>query len=111
MTDSLLPRPSLRRSNPLRELADTLVLILLLYSFVNLATERFYVEGPSMEPSFFTGQFVLVSRLHYLFGEPQRGDIIVFHSPEYIDRPDHPPLIKRLIGLPGEHIEIRQGQV
>jgi len=109
--DSPLPRPSLRRSRFLSELAETLVLVLLLYTLVNLATERFYVEGPSMEPSFVTGQFVLVSRLNYLFGEPRRGDIVVFNSPEYVDQPDHPPLIKRLIGLPGEHIEIRQGQV
>lgn len=111
MIDSPLPRPTLRRSNFLREIVETLILVLLLYTIVNLATERFYVEGPSMEPSFYTGQFVLVSRLHYLFGEPRRGDIVVFNSPEYVDQPDHPPLIKRMIGLPGEHIEIRQGQV
>jgi len=109
--DSPLPRPTLRRSHFLSELAETLVLVLLLYTVVNLSTERFYVEGPSMEPSFYTGQFVLVSRLHYLFVEPRRGDIVVFHSPEYVNQPDHPPLIKRLIGLPGEHIEIREGRV
>ena len=107
MIETLPPRPPRRRSNLLRELFETAVLVLLLYTIVNLATERFYVEGPSMEPSFETGQFVLVSRLHYLFGEPERGDIIVFNSPQNDNRPGQPPLIKRVIGLPGEQIEIR----
>lgn len=106
-----LPRPPLRRSNFLREIVETAILVLLLYTLVNLATERFYVEGPSMEPTFVTGQFVLVSRLHYLFDEPERGDIVVFNSPQNDNRPGQPPLIKRMIGLPGEQVEIREGRV
>lgn len=111
MIENTLPRPPRHRPHALRELFETAVLVFLLYTLVNLATERFYVEGPSMEPSFETGQFVLVSRLHYLFGEPQRGDIVVFNSPQYDGQPDRPPLIKRMIGLPGEQIAIRQGRV
>lgn len=111
MIENFPPRPPRRRSNALREILETAILVFLLYTLVNLATERFYVEGPSMEPSFYTGQFVLVSRLHYLFGDPHRGDIVVFNSPQYDGQSDRPPLIKRMIGLPGEHVEIREGRV
>jgi signal peptidase I len=62
-----------------------------------------------MEPSFVTGQRVIVSRVNYMLGDPLRGDIIVFQSP---DRPGiDPPLIKRVIGLPGDTVEIRDARV
>lgn len=102
-------RPRLRRRGFLQELIETVILIVALYALVDLASVRFFVDGPSMEPSFFTGQRVIVSRLHYLVGEPQRGDIIVFESPD--DPVVDPPLIKRLIGLPGETVEIRDTRV
>lgn len=111
MTDfsSLLSRPTLRRRGFLYELLETLVLIVAIYALVDLASARFYVDGPSMEPSFFTGQRVIVSRVNYLLASPQRGEIVVFDSP---DRPGiDPPLIKRVIGLPGETVEIRDGKV
>ncbi len=104
-----LPRPTLRRRGFLYEILETAVLIVAIYALVDLASVRFYVDGPSMEPSFFTGQRVIVSRANYLLGEPHRGEIIVFDSP---DRPGiDPPLIKRLIGLPGDVVEIRDTRV
>ena len=60
-----------------------------------------------MEPSLHDGELVVVSRLAYRWGEPARGDIIVFNLPLDPGR----RLIKRLIGLPGDHILIRDGQV
>lgn len=105
------PRPRLHRSSFLREILETLILIALVYTVVNLATVRFYIEGPSMQPNFWAGQFLIVSRAHYLLGEPERGDIIVFDPPGDDDRPNDPLLIKRLIGLPGDHIEVREGHV
>lgn len=62
-----------------------------------------------METSFFEGQYVLVDKLTYHFHSPQRGDVIVFHNPE----PEKWNLlyIKRVIGLPGETVEIREGRV
>jgi signal peptidase I len=100
-----LPRPRLRRRGFAHELIETLFLIAAIYALVDLASVRFYVDGPSMEPSFFTGQRVIVSRASYLWGEPERGDIIVFESPD--DPVADPPLIKRLIGLPGDTVEVR----
>ncbi len=104
-----LPRPRLRRRGLAYELLETLILIAAIYSLVDLASVRFYVDGPSMEPNFYTGQRVIVSRVNYMLERPQRGEIIVFESP---DQPGiDPPLIKRVIGLPGETVEIRDTQV
>lgn len=113
MTDSSTittrPRPQLRRRGFLYELLETLILIMAIYALVDLSSVRFYVDGPSMEPSFYTSQRVIVSRLNYMFSDPQRGEIIVFDSP---DRPGvDPPLIKRVIGEPGDTVEIRDAQV
>ncbi|HLU10152.1 MAG TPA: signal peptidase I [Oceanobacillus sp.] len=106
-----VPRPRLRRSSFIREILETLILIALVYTLVNLATVRFYIEGPSMQPNFWAGQFLIVSRVHYLLSQPERGDIVVFDPPGDDDQPDDPLLIKRLIGLPGDHIQIIDGTV
>lgn len=90
-----------------RELIETVLLIAAIYAFVNLATARFVVDGHSMLPNFDTDQFIIVSRLSYLAGEPQRGDVIVFHYPMQPDR----DFIKRVIGLPGETVTILGGRV
>lgn len=69
--------------------------------------EPFIVNGASMDPTFSTGQFLIVDRLTYHFEEPQRGDVIVF---EY---PNDPSVyyIKRIIGLPNEIVSIKKGKV
>lgn len=104
-----LPRPKVRQWRILHEILSTLVLLVSIYALVELATPRFYVEGQSMQPNFFEGQRLIVSRLNYLFGQPQRGEIVVFNAPN--QPPTEPPLIKRVIGLPGETVEIRDRQV
>jgi signal peptidase I len=69
--------------------------------------EPFIVQGASMDPTFSTGQFLIVDRVSYRFENPHRGDVIVF---EY---PNDPSVyyIKRIIGLPGETVEVRNGKV
>jgi signal peptidase I len=69
--------------------------------------EPFVVNGASMDPTFSTGQFLIVDRLTYRFEAPKRGDVVVF---EY---PNNPSLyyIKRIIGLPGETVDIKNGTV
>lgn len=102
-----LPRPRLFRWTALRELLDLIVLIGAIYSLVNLTTVRFIVQGPSMQPNFHDNQFLIVSRVNYLLGNPQRGDVVVFHYPGNTDE----DYIKRVIGVPGDIIEIRDTQV
>jgi signal peptidase I len=105
------PRPNLQRPTFVREILETIILIGLVYTLVNLATVRFYIEGPSMQPNFWAGQFLIVSRASYMLGNPQRGDIVVFDPPGDDGTADDPLLIKRLIGLPGDHMEFSNNQV
>ena len=92
----------------LLDLLETLVLSVLLYLAINAVSARVRVDGFSMRPTLQDGQYVLVNRLAYRFGETQRGDIVVFHSPVAATQLD---LIKRIVGLPGETINIRNGVV
>ncbi|MCY4525992.1 MAG: signal peptidase I [Anaerolineaceae bacterium] len=102
------PRPRLHRRSLLYELAESLLLMVMIYALVDMASVRFYVDGPSMEPTLVSDQRVIVSRVHYFLPEPRRGQIAVFQSP---DRPGiDPPLIKRIIGLPGETVTLSGGQ-
>jgi signal peptidase I len=104
------PRPALRQRtlrSLLREAVETLVLIATIYALVNLASARFIVEGDSMQPNFATGQFLIVSRVNYLLGKPERGDIVVFHYPLEPET----DYLKRVIGLPGEVVEIMDTHV
>jgi signal peptidase I len=109
VTTTTLPRPRLRSRGLITEILDTIILIGAIYALVNLASVRFIVEGPSMQPNFYTRQVLVVSRVNYLFGLPQRGDIIVFNPPN--QPPDEPPYIKRVIGMPGDTVAIRDTQV
>lgn len=58
------------------------------------------VEGPSMQPNYLHGDYVMVNKLNYFFNEPERFDVVVFHATTERD------YIKRVIGLPGETVEI-----
>lgn len=69
--------------------------------------QPFFVKGASMEPNFEDGDYLLIDEISYRFNEPIRGDVIVFRFPE--DRSQF--FIKRIIGLPGETIEIKNNRV
>ena len=90
-----------------REVLETIILTVVIYLVVNFATGRFRVEGTSMEPSVHPGQYVLVDKISYRLGQPQRGDVIVFNYPLATDR----DFIKRVIGLPGETVSVSGGVV
>jgi signal peptidase I len=89
------------------EVLETLLLAALLYFAIDKVTARVTVDGYSMEPTMHNGSRVLVNRLAYLSSEPQRGDIIVFHFP----RNPKEEYIKRVIGLPGDHVRVSSSGV
>ncbi|HKJ26429.1 MAG TPA: signal peptidase I [Anaerolineales bacterium] len=90
-----------------REIIDTLVLAFVLFVIINALTARVRVDGPSMEPSFFHNNRVVVSKISYYLGDIQRGDVIVFPAPP---NPDE-DYIKRVIGLPGDEVRVSGGTV
>ena len=72
-----------------------------------LSTTRYLVDGDSMQPSLAGGQHILVSRMACRFGDPSRGSVVVLRDPGQDGR----HCIKRIIGLPGEHIQIDGSQI
>lgn len=97
-----------RTKSALREIVETVLITLLIYFLVRtFLFENYRVVGNSMAPTLEDSQYLVVSKLDYRLHEPQRGDIIVFRDPNDAGR----KLIKRVIGLPGEMLEIKQGQV
>lgn len=89
------------------DIAETLLLVALLWVSINAASERIRVDGFSMEPTLHSGEFVVVNKLAYKFGEPALGDVIVFRYPRNPDK----EYIKRVIGTPGDTVTISNGRV
>ena len=88
----------------LHDLAIAVVVCVLLITYV---VQAFKVQGTSMSPELVDGERILVNKLLYRFGDIERGDVVVFWYPE------DPELsfIKRVVGLPGETVEVRSGKV
>jgi signal peptidase I len=89
------------------EVFQTILLALVLYLLIDGVVARVRVENISMRPTLKPGEFLLVNKLAYRVGEINRGDIIVFHYP-LNPQEDY---IKRVIGLPGDEVIVRDGQV
>ena len=103
------PRSAGRRLlGVVREVLETILpailIALLINVFVGQATR---VEGQSMEPNLHSNQRLVVEKLSYRFHGPQRFDVVVLKLPSQGDE----LLIKRVVGLPGETVEIRDGHV
>jgi signal peptidase I len=98
-----------------REVGETIILTLVIFFLIQTVIRNFRVVGTSMVNNLHDGQYLIIDKLTYspLFtsilgmGGPQRGDVIVFEPP---NRPGE-DYVKRIIGLPGETVEIRTGQV
>lgn len=125
------PRPSPQRAL-VREMVETGLLAVLVFLCVRASFGTYRVEGHSMDPTLADGQFLIVNELAYarvnvatlrrllpfsgkgrpaereLFSGPQRGDIVILHDPR---EPAGKELVKRVIGLPGEVVEISGGRV
>ena len=90
------------------ELAKVAVVALVLAGLVRyFLVQPFFVDGASMEPNFEDGEYLLVDEASYYFREVGRGEVVVFHYP--LDTSKY--YIKRVIGLPGETVEIKDGAI
>lgn len=104
-----LPRPRLASARAfLRDVLATAGFVIAVYTLLQLAIPRSLVLGTSMQPNFYDGNRLVISRVNYLFGEPQRGDIIVFNTPE---ERRSTAVIKRVVGMPGEQVDMIEQQV
>jgi signal peptidase I len=130
----LLVRPSLGENviGIAREMLETVIFALLVFLIVQALSRNYKVQSVSMQPNLYEGQYVVVNRFVYtsgpvidflkrtlgrvelgrtlvndVFHAPQRGEVIVF-VPVTNTKPD---LIKRVIGIEGDKVELRQGQV
>lgn len=90
------------------DIFETIAITVILFLLINFVSARVRVDGFSMLPTLEEGEFIFVNKLAYKFEEPERGDIIVFHYPPDPKRQD---LIKRVIGVPGDVIQVRAGSV
>lgn len=82
----------------------TVVTIFIVRTFL---FKPFYVRGASMETNFFDSEYLIIDEVSYRLHQPKRGDVIVFRYPN--DPSEY--FLKRVIGLPGETVTIRNGQV
>ncbi len=91
----------------LREVLVTLLLAVTIFFVIQATVPPSVVNGTSMEPNLHQGQRLIINKVVYNFHVPERGDIIIFPNP-YNPAEDY---IKRVIGLPGEIVELKDGKV
>lgn len=84
-----------------------LIAILIVVPFRIFIAQPFIVSGASMSPTFETGQYLIIDQLSYEFEEVKRGDVIIFKFPQ----DESKFFIKRVIGLPGEVVELKGNTV
>lgn len=102
-------RPRIRTNSWFGDLIHTLVFVLVVTVLFDMVIPRSLVDGSSMRPNFDNDQRLIVSRVHYFVHPPQRGEVLVFNSLNAFE--PGVMLIKRVIGLPGETVEIRDTEV
>jgi signal peptidase I len=98
-----LPRPRLRRPGFWRELLNSVFFVVAALILSEMSFPRSSIDGPSMQPTLWAGNHLLINRVAYLLADPQPGEIAVFDAPDAKEE----LLIKRVIGVPGDTIEIQ----
>lgn len=84
-----------------------LIAVVLAFFIRYFIVELYMVEGPSMRPTLLNGERLVVNKFVYRFKQPERGEVIVFRYPKDPSR----DFIKRVIAVPGDSIEIKEGRV
>jgi signal peptidase I len=90
------------------DIVSTIVPAVLIALLINVfAVQAMTIDGPSMQPNLYYDQRVMIEKVTYrLIHGPRRGDVVTFDLPD-----EETPLIKRVVALPGETVEVRDGQV
>lgn len=89
------------------ELLETVAITLVLFLAARASLQPFTVQGQSMEPTLHNHEYILVEKVSYWFHSPERGDVVVFKFPGDPTQ----DYIKRVIGLPGDHVSIHNSSV
>jgi len=103
--DTNIEKPRSRVITFLFEILQTLILAVIMYFLIDSVIARVRVENISMLPTLQPGEFLLVNKMAYKIDQMSRGDIVIFHFDAKED------YIKRLIGLPGDTVEVQDGKV
>ncbi|MEE1038591.1 MAG: signal peptidase I [Eubacterium sp.] len=93
----------------MKDLIKDILLVIVIALLISFLIKPIIVKGSSMYPTLENDDYLIISKQAYKIGEPERGDIVVFpHEEGYGDDPLY---IKRVIALPGDHLEIEDGKV
>src|SRR5438132_13398795 len=101
------PQERSAASSLLREVAEVVVLAVILYFGISFAVQAVHVEGLSMFATLDDNDYLIANKIDYRLHAPQRGDIVILRPPTN----NSTDFIKRIIGLPGERVLIRDGVV
>jgi len=93
----------------LREIGITILIAVVIFVPLKSTIQGYRVQYSCMLPSIEDGDWIIVNKASYSFSDPKRGDVIVFNPDESVS--SQYPFIKRIIALPGETVEIKNGQV
>ena len=96
----------IQKQKKIRTIVSLAIYFVALWLFLFVLTAHGRIISGSMEPTLMTGDICFYNRLAYIFGEPARGDIVLFKTAGEKD-----PLAKRIIGLPGDHVSFSDGYV
>jgi len=100
------PAPS-RGKQIAQFIIEMIIIVVVMLGVRYFLIQPFYVKGASMEPNFYDHEYLVINEISYKFSNPQRGDVVVFKYPKDTKQ----FFIKRVIGLPGEHIKIENNKV